>query len=493
MASTRFGLLFAILCVVVGGCSSGRRAEPIEIAACALDRASEDAAADPMIMHTEYIPDSWWELFGDPQLTSFILTTFERNPTLQEARAHVMLSAFGADSVRANLFPMVNWGGDILREKFSETGLIPFVNPASTAPAAGGLPAQGGSGGIPVYFTQYETELTLAYNFDIWGKNRNTYQAALGQVQADIADEVFTRLQLGIAVAQVYYQLQIDYRRRYIAQRLIHNLEKFLELTRGRVKGNLENSLSIPTAESRVSDAKSALLQIEGDIAVKEHQLRAFLAGDFEEEICPMSISEKYLPAVPLPCDIPMHLLSNRPDIIRQLWLIESAGRQIEVAQAGFYPDFNITGLFGYQTLHLSKLFEWPSSYFNVDPAFTLPIFDGGRLIANLGGSEVNYDLAILEYNNLIINAVKEVLDGIAVLRNAEQQLQELKNKLHFQEEHYSLTNLRIAHNLNSDLDALVSEQSLIQARDQETVALGNTIQAALSLIKAIGGSYYAK
>jgi len=157
------------------------------------------------------------------------------------------------------------------------------------------------------------------------------------------------------------------------------------------------------------------------------------------------------------------------------------------VAKAGFYPDFSITGLFGYQTIHLHKLFRYPSTFYNVDPAFSLPIFDGGRLLANLRGSEINYDLAIINYNNLILNAVKEVLSGLAVLRKSGQQLQEFKNQLNNQEENYKLN-----HNLDSDLNLLSSEQIMLSARDREIVALGNTIQAVLSLIKALGGGYEA-
>ena len=195
---------------------------------------------------------------------------------------------------------------------------------------------------------------------------------------------------------------------------------------------------------------------------------------------------------MPLPKDLPVHLLAYRPDITAQLWLIESAGKLIEVAKAGFYPDFNLTAIFGYQTIHLSKLFIYPSTYYNVDPAFTLPIFDGGRLLANLRGSEINYDLAILQYNELVINAVRDVLDGIAVLKNSYEQYQEFKNRRSQLEQIFNLTKLRVENNLNSNLDYLSSEQNMLVARDQEVVALGNTIQAALTLIKAVGGGYDA-
>ena len=159
-------------------------------------------------------------------------------------------------------------------------------------------------------------------------------------------------------------------------------------------------------------------------------------------------------------------------------------------------PDFililSITALFGYQTIHPRKLFKWPSSYFSADPSVLLPVFDGGRLSANLRASEVNYDLAIYEYNRMILNAVKEVLDGIAVLRNTDLQLGEFKKITAQNQSNLQLTLLRSRNNLSSDLELLNSEFEVLKARDQEVIALGSTIQSIISLIKALGVGYDA-
>ena len=111
-----------------------------------------------------------------------------------------------------------------------------------------------------------------------------------------------------------------------------------------------------------------------------------------------------------MPHNLPLHLISQRADIAAQIKLIQSAGDLIKVAEAGFYPDFNLNAFFGFQTIHFAQLFKWDSTFFNVDPAMTLPIFDGGRLIADLRKSEIDYNGAILQYNQLVIDAASEVL-----------------------------------------------------------------------------------
>lgn len=436
------------------------------------------------------MPQSWWRLFGDAQLDAFIEKTLQQNPTLQSAQMRIFASVYMVENLQSALYPYISFGADVSRQKLSRTGVIPF----NTGPTGSDTPVLSvpiiPASGIPEYFSLYETELNLTYNFDFWHKRRNTFKAALGSLQAHIAEEAFVRLELSIKVAEVYYELQMNYRRQEVMQAFVDNRTRYVNFIQKRLEGNLDNELALQQAESNLSDIKDLLLTIQGTIALNENQLRAYMAGDFEEEIFARPIIQCGLPKVPLPEDLPVHLLAQRPDIIAQLWMIESAGLQIEVAKAGFYPDFNLASFFGFQTIHFAKLFRWPSAFFNVDPAVSLPIFDAGKLMANFRGAEIDYDLAISEYNRLVIGAVKEVLDGLALLRNTWKRLEESESKLSRQHELYRLTKLRVAHNLNSTLDELISEGNVLMSQDQEIIALEHTIQAALGLIKSLGGGY---
>ncbi len=487
-------IIFFVISLVASGCSSVQYAYPIDVPAEALENAIQEAQ-DDLIFETsekEYIPEEWWLLFKDDQLNQIIQASFSRNPTLQSARMQILSAHFMANNIRSALYPYLGFGADVSRQKLSKTGVIPF----DTGPTDSGTPVinvpvtPGKQSGIPEYFTLYETELNFRYNFDFWDKNRNAFRAALGQVQANIAEEAQARLQLGISIAEVYYELQTNYRRREIAKSIVANRQNYLDLVQKRVKANLDNQIAIQVIQSDLIDTQDSLLQIEAQIAVNEHQLLAYMAGNFDEQIQQIDIIQHPLPKIPLPRDLPLHLIAKRPDITAQLWLIESAGRQIEVAKAGFYPDFNLTALFGFQTIHLAKLFEWSSVYYNIDPAVTLPIFDGGKLVANLRSSEVNYASAIVQYNNLVINATKEVLDGLTLVLSGYKRYQEYERKFKEQSELYRLTKLRISHSLDNELNGLVSEENVLISQDQEALALERTIKAILSLIKSIGGGY---
>jgi len=490
---THFYIIFlGIVLLACSGCSSGNRAIPLDMPAEALENAVQQVNGDPLFHNGDPIPQEWWLLFNDSQLSTFIQTTFARNPTLQSAKTQILAAAYNADRVRSSLYPYLSLGADVSRQKLSKTGVIPFDSgpPGSGTPITSVPVMPGAPSPIPVYFTLYETEFNLNYHFDFWDKNRNTLRAALGQVQATVAEEVFARLQIGIAVAEVYYQLQIDYQREEIATLIVDNRLRYVDLVQKRLNAHIDNQSTLQTAVYNLSAARDFLLQIQGDIAVKQYQLGAYMSGNFDEQIVGTDVVKQSLPKISLPEDLPLHLIAQRPDISAQLWVIESAGYQIEAAKAGFYPDFNLMAFFGFQTIHFADLFKWPSRYFNVDPALSLPIFDGGLLLANLRGSEIHYDTAILDYNNLVINAAKEVLSAIAVLQNSSQRRNQFEQQYAHQSELYRLTHLKVSHHLSNRLDELLSEEAMLTAQDQAVLAQGNTIQAILELIKALGGGY---
>lgn len=503
-------IFFLTLCFLSTSCTIGQRAQSIIPPKEALNQI--EMGSNSIIEKTEeLIPNQWWTLFQDSQLTGFLETAFAHNPTLQAAFSKIRYAKANADLVKSSLYPQIFFGSDVSRQKLSETGIIPFNNNTSGMASAqrgdsqtgasttipGLLPGAGlatpllaGVDKIPVYFTQYEGEFALTYEFDIWGKNRKKWQAAIGEIKSKLADTAFIQLELGIAIARTYYQIQTNYRRKELAKQLVKNRERKIQFIKDRIKGNLDPIQLLEQTKIELASTQQYLLNIERALVIDEYQLKAYLANDFLENITDKHIEELPLPKIPFPNDLPLHLISQRPDIIAQIWLIESADNLIDVAKIGFYPDFNLFALFGYQTLYLHKLFNWKSSYFNVDPAITLPIFDGGRLMANLRESEVNYDSEIYHYNQLIINAAQEVLTSMATLKNDQKQLETFKEQVDQQEKLLNLTQLRINHHLDSGLNYLAQEETLLYARDQELTALGNTLQSILLLIKALGGGY---
>jgi NodT family efflux transporter outer membrane factor (OMF) lipoprotein len=489
----KFDIALFLFFTIVTGCYTRHPNEKFkELPIAALQNAVDESSDDQLFEMSEWIPENWWVIFNDEQLHEFIETTIINNPTLQSARKKILLAITTADKVRSALYPTITWNADVQREKLSKTGVLPIsgtgaISSSAILPQAPIVP-----GVIPVYFTQYETALNILYDFDLWNKNRNTLKSALSEMQSVIADEAFIRLSLSIALAEVYFRLQTDYEQLKILQEIHQNRGEYFEIIQKRVQHNLDDNLIFYAALNQLISAKQSLLVMEANIAIGESQLRAYLAGDFQDEIYNIHIDELPLPKVPLPEVLPLNLISHRPDIISQLWLIQSARYKIKIALAGFYPNINLMTFGGFQTIHFPKLFEGRSTYGDIQLATSLPIFTGGLLQANLRSSEIDYDLEILNYNQLVIDAVKQVLNGIIVLKNNNKQLELFRFEATQQHEIFRLTKLRMEHNIGSILDYLNSKNELLIIKQQEVMALGNTLQSILELIKALGVGYDA-
>lgn len=210
-----------------------------------MDREADIASQGPLIDRGAFLPEAWWSISNDDQLNWFVIKALKNNPTLFSAREKVERAAALANLTRSSLFPDVNWGADVSRQKLSETGLIPFDLMDQFFAANTPMPATGGALGIPTYFSQYETEFTLRYDFDLWGKGRKAWIAALGEVNARIADEAEVRLLLSLSVANTYFQLQVAYKREEIAKRMVEIQEESFALLIKRQKNNLESNLRV--------------------------------------------------------------------------------------------------------------------------------------------------------------------------------------------------------------------------------------------------------
>lgn len=483
--------LFLFIFLILSGCAVDYCAYPRSLPSAAIENALENSSENIAYSCSDGLSETWWEIFQDAALASLIETAIENNPTLQAAVTQIQIARARSEAVGSALYPFVDLTADTTRQKLSKTGLIPGTPSAASTQAQNGTSFPIPPGGlIPFYFTETEAALNFSYDLDLWGKNRNALAAAIGETQAKIADAAWAQLILSLSVAESYFKYQIDSARKRLAEAMVKNREEYLNLIQGRVKNNLDNELTLNSVEITVTDARTHLIQMKRDQEIHAIQLKAYLAGNFDEEIETVCFEQTILPPVPVPLCLPLHLISHRPDLISKLWQIESAGKEIDIAKAGFYPDVNLMGFAGYQTIHIEDWFKWESGYGAVGPALTLPIFEGGLLEAKLHGSVANYDLAILQYNAAVVNAAKETLESLTLINRSQEALKEAVRHSGVQKRSYVIRQQRLANGIDTRMDTLNSEMAYLSAKDREIVTKENVYLATLSLIKAIGGGY---
>lgn len=413
---------------------------------------------------------SWWRDFRDPALNRLVETAIAGSPDLKVA-AHRLREAQALGDMRAAaLLPQVAAGMSVDAMHYSmnsvqlklagDTFALAMINP-----------------------------VILQYHVDLWGRDRAALEEALGLVQAEEAENLQARLLLSTALSRAYFRLRLASEQRDLAIAMTATLRERLRLLHVRLEHGLATRQSLETEEARLQEAEQRLQANTLHIRLLRDQLAA-MAGQgpaFGDSIRWEADPLAELP--PTPAVLPLHLLARRPDIIAARCRAEAAAKAIEVAEKAFYPDVNIRGFAGLHSVNLiDALFHSSSLAFAVGPTLELPIFEGGRLEANLAAREAGYDSAVETYNAGLVSAVRQTADALAHLDEATQRTQSQRQAVAALETNRQLADVLAQQGLQDR--TLQLEQRYV--RDLQVFRLktcqGDKYAALIDLIEALGG-----
>ncbi len=439
------------------------RSDPAALAAgAALAGANLSAAAWPA--------SNWWQRFGDPQLDALIAEALAGNPGMGSARARIDRALALAAGYGAALAPQANAGASVVRQRYSGNGIFP-------PPIAGS------------WHTQTDLAATFNYELDLWGRNRAAYDAALGQARAAEVDAYAVRLLLAAGVARAYAQLARSFEQLDLAQAVLAQRKALFELTQQRVAAGLDSEVELNQAEGSIPAARQRIAQLEEEIALGRNLLAA-LAGQGPDR--GLAITRPHLQALQLalPSALPADLLGRRPDVVAQRWRVESARRDIDAAKGQFYPNVNLSALVGVQSISFARLLTARSADPSFGPALRLPLFDGGRLRSNLAAKDADYDLAVEQYNQTLVDALREVVDQLASLKSVDAQRIELERALANARAAYELARARYRAGIASYLQVLAAEAPLLEQQNLRANLRARELELSINLMRALGGGF---
>ena len=171
-------------------------------------------------------------------------------------------------------------------------------------------------------------------------------------------------------------------------------------------------------------------------------------------------------------------------------WRVEAASKEIASAKAAFYPNVNLLAFVGLQAFGGGNLLTAASRTMGVGPAVTLPIFDAGRLRANLAGKDADYDIAVERYNQTLADAMRDVVDQVVSLRSLAEQRKQQEAALSTAREAYDLALLRYREGLGNYLQVLSAEQPLLVQRSLDADLHARELALSINLVRALGGGY---
>ncbi|MBC8752301.1 MULTISPECIES: MdtP family multidrug efflux transporter outer membrane subunit [Paraburkholderia] len=422
----------------------------------------------------------WWDRYGDAQLDALIEQALADAPTMLIARTRVAQAKSDVELVRAGSSLQVVAQASLNREHVSANG---FLRAYSM-----NIPAIGATG---PWYTEGTVGLGASLNVDIWGKQRAQVAAALGVSNAQLAETSAVELEISTDVAQLYYGIQTTYQ-------LIDLLNESHEVAVFSVETHNARAVRGLEPQTQFEEARAQQLAIERQIVSAQDQIRQFreslraLVGAGPNGLPPIEPVALPRPQAALPATLSYELLARRPDLQAMRWYVEASFDRIDAAKAAFYPSFDIKAFFGFNALHLADLFTHASRQIELIPGLSLPIFDGGQLNANLSGAREGSNLLIEQYNQAVLNAVRDVAQTGSSLQalDAETGLQQQRiESVAFArdsvEAHYQ-------RGLTSRLAALQARQPVIAEQMTLLTLNAQMLGQEIALTKALGGGYRA-
>ncbi|WP_079223467.1 multidrug resistance outer membrane protein MdtQ [Citrobacter werkmanii] len=425
-------------------------------------------------------PDSqWWKAYHDPQLNALIDSTLRNSPDMQVAEQRIQLAEAQAKAVEAQDGPEIDFSADVERQRMSAEGLMgPF---AITDPAAGTTGP---------WYTNGTFGLTAGWNLDLWGKNRAEVTARIGTVKAREAEREQTRQLLASGVSRLYWEWQTQAALKSVLTQIKNEQQNVINVDRQLYQNGITSSVEGVETDIDSSKTDQQLNDVNGKMKVIEARLSALT----NSQSTVLKLHTSKLPTVEsqLPSQLGYSLLARRPDLQAAHWYIESSLSSIDAAKAAFYPDVNLMAFLQQDALHLSDLFRHSAQQMGVTAGLTLPIFDSGRLNANLDITKAQSNLTVANYNKAVVNAVNDVARAASQVETLAQKNQHQQQIEHDAQRVVGLAQARF--NAGIIAGSRVSEAKIPALREQcnGLVLQGQWLDASIQLTSALGGGYHA-
>lgn len=463
-------LLPSALALALAACASSGGLQPQGRLLDADALHSERTLATSDLAVAGFPASDWWRGFGDPQLDALVAEALAGHPSLDAADARLRQAQAQAGVARADRLPGLSVSGGYTGVRLPESMVGDEMGGHYT-----------GSGQVAFDFS---------YGFDLWGGKRASWEAAVDGVHAAAVDAQAARLNLSAGVVRAYVELDRAWQSNDVAEQELERAQKTLQLVRQRRAAGIDSELQVRQAEARIPAAQQQLQAAQQQIDAARTALAALLGQGPDRGLHIERPQALDAAALQLPGVLPSELLGRRPDVVAARWRVEAAGKQVKVAQTRFYPSFNLTALAGVVAPGVGDLLESGSTFAYLGPALSLPIFDGGRLRANLAGADAQYDLAVAGYNQVVIDALHEVADQINAVRSLEQQVQSQQQAVDTAGAAFDLASQRYRAGIGNYLDVLGAQSQLLAAQQLQATLHAQRLLAAARLSQALGGGF---
>jgi NodT family efflux transporter outer membrane factor (OMF) lipoprotein len=461
-------LLPCLLITGLAGCANFSGITP----QATLRDATSLGLALPVGSAQEPLDTQWWHAFGDDTLNHLVAQVLQANPSLKLAQARLAGAQAAAQLAGAADSPQLATQLNLTQQRYTANGAVP-------PPLAGSVLDSG------------TAQIAASWEIDFFGKNQAALQAALGAERAAQADAQAARVLLAAQVAQTYFAWIGLREQRLVAQQVLTQRETMRQLVQARLQAGLDTPMDLRQADAALPEARLQLAQLDEQIALTKNAMAALIGGP-NQALTLIPSAQEAIKSIPFDNVLTTNLLGRRADVTAARWRAQAADKTLDSARAQFYPNINLTAFAGLSSIGLDKLLQSGSQQWGVGPALSLPLFDGGRLRANLGGKTAERDAAVESYNSTVINAVHEVADQLASAQAVAAQRAEQALAAAAADDAYAGAQQRFRSGLYNALQVLSIESAVLAQRRVAVDLTTRALQNQVALARAMGGGFKA-
>jgi NodT family efflux transporter outer membrane factor (OMF) lipoprotein len=388
----------------------------------------------------------WWRQYQDAQLDALIDLAFQGAPDLQVLASRVSASQIAADGVKKLSYPT----GGIKLSAAGQTYPEHYIYPQ-------GLGGEWKDSGL--------IAANLTWDLDIWGRHRAQYRAALGQEAAAQFEYAAAQQSIASNIVALHAQLSALGARVELLDRQIalqqQTKQRWFEREAAGLQA-VQNSVQVDVVLAQLEQLKGTF---DAQRDIMRAQL-AFLVGTTPADLPAINPMTQSWATLSLPNEVPVDILSTRPDIAAAQHYIVAATENIKAVKAEFYPNINLNLTAGFQAIGLDKLLKTSSRFDIVEPAITLPIFAGAGLNAKLRNEQAQLDSAIANYNKTVYKAISETFEQLANHRNSMVQVAQQARVLQSNNRLAQLAQERFAQGITPQMELLIARSSALREQD---------------------------
>jgi multidrug efflux system outer membrane protein len=441
--------------VVLAGCAT--QAPPIPEAA----RVTPPATWRTPAAQTAKIEPQWWRAFGDPVLTQLVERALANNTEIAIAAARVQEARAQERLARSQLFPSLDLGGGITRSR--------SVGPLGTAGES--------TAAQPLFQTAYE--------LDLFGRLGDQVDAAQHTALATQAGADAAALSVAATVGSGYMTLRALDARLGILEATLASRAEALRIARDRARVGYTSQLELRQAEAEYEATAQSIPQARLQIARQEDAL-SVLVGD-PPMAAPRGAALDRISLPPVPEGLPSDLLRRRPDIAQAELTLVASDASLSAARAQFLPQVRLTASAG---AVLSSALADPIAIWSVGGSVLAPIFNGGRLQAQLDTAAARRDQAAFGYRRTVMTAFREVEDNLAAAQQIALQRARLESQTTATAEALRHATNRYQAGYSSYLEQLDAQRALLNAQLAAVQARADELNATVALYQVMGGGW---